>query len=54
MLRVKLEFYFCYEIVSMKITTFNCLGVKLHSFITSCIYLQTKNDWILNVQIKNS
>jgi len=54
MVRVKLEFYFCCEIVSMKITTINCLCIKLHGFITSCIYLPTKNNWVLNVQIKIS
>ena len=54
MVRVKLEFYFCCEIVSMKITTITCLCIKLHGFITSCIYLPTKNNWVLNVQIKIS
>jgi len=54
MVRVKLEFYFYCEIVSMKITTINCFCIKLQDFITSCIYLPTKNNWVLNIQKKIS
>ena len=54
MVRVKLKFYFCCEIVSMKITTFNCLDIKLYSFNVLCIFRPTKNNWVLNVQIKIS